>query len=163
MYLVYVFVEKESEKVIYVGSTARPSARIKEHNLSLAGKKPKGAIHNYMIKNNLKLYKDVEVRWIDCADNILDGRLLEEKYYYLYEDTVLNERPGEDRTKNYNPRHRLVRCLEDGKEFKSVLSCSEYYNVPRTTISNQLNGYKKQVKTKDNQILHFEYINVLKV
>ena len=31
MYLVYTFVEKRTQKIIYVGSTARPSERIKEH------------------------------------------------------------------------------------------------------------------------------------
>lgn len=121
MYLIYLFVEKQSQKVIYVGSTARPSARIKEHMLSLKNKKPKNKIHQYMINNNLKLYKDVEVHWIDCTENILDGRLLEEQYFYKYQDTLLNERPGEDRTNQYNPRHRLVKCIEDNKEFNSIL------------------------------------------
>lgn len=163
MYLVYTFVEKRTQKIIYVGSTARPSERIKEHLAAIKGVKPQANIHRYLNSNNLTLYKDVEVRWVDSFDTLLDARLEEEHIYYKHIDTVLNERPGEDRKGNYNPRSRLVKCLEDGKEFQSVVSCSKYYNIPRTTISSNLSGHRKCAKTKDGRELHFQYITVLNV
>lgn len=61
MYIVYLFKEKETNEVIYVGSTSRPIVRLKEHKQQLLGMKPQNAIHRYMTEKKLKLYDDVEV------------------------------------------------------------------------------------------------------
>lgn len=156
MYLVYLFKEKNSNEVIYVGSSARPAERMKEHIQALNGKKNINNIHKYMIENDLRLYKDVEVIWVDSAEG-KDGMLeLEEKYYYKYFDTIKNERPAEDRTGKYNPRKRKVKCLNDGMVFKTVTECSKYYKKGRTTISNVL--IKEKAYTYVNgEKYYFEY------
>lgn len=157
MYLVYLFREKESGKVIYVGSSARPAARMKEHVATLEGRKPTNMkVYDYMRENNLELYKDVEVVWVDRADDDVSLRELEAEYYFKYEGTVLNDRPAEDRNGEHNPKRKGVRCLDDGKEFSSVLQCSKYYGIPRTTLTNHLKGRRKKFK---NTNLRFEYID----
>ncbi len=52
MYIVYLFKEKETNEVIYVGSTSRPIVRLKEHKQQLLGMKPQNAIHRYMTEKN---------------------------------------------------------------------------------------------------------------
>ena len=69
MYTIYLFKEKNTGNIIYVGSSSRPAARMKEHLLSLNGKKKKTNIHKYMLENNLRLFKDVEVIWADIGKN----------------------------------------------------------------------------------------------
>ena len=69
MYLVYLFKEKKTGEIIYVGSSSRPSARLKEHGAQLRGDKQPCKIHNYMNAKKLKLYKDVEVIWVDSAND----------------------------------------------------------------------------------------------
>lgn len=157
MYLVYLFREKKSGKVIYVGSSARPAARMKEHVASAEGQKPSNMkLYGYMRDNNLKFYKDVEVVWVDRAENEKEMRDLEALYYYKYEETLLNDRPAEYRNGECNPKRKGVRCLDDGMEFNSVLQCSEYYGIPRTTLTNHLTGRRKKFR---NSNLRFEYID----
>ena len=155
MYLVYLLKEKRSENVIYVGSSARPSARMKEHIATLKGKKPSNQkLYAYMRDNELEFYKDVEVIWVDCGNDKYEALELEEKYYYIYEDTLLNDRPAENRTGSFNPKRRVVKCLDDGKVFNTVSECASYYGLKRTTLSNVLHGYKSN-KTG----LRFEFNN----
>ena len=141
MYAVYLFVEKSTQKVIYVGSSARPAARMKEHVAMLEGRKDRmQKIHEYMISNGLKLYKDVAIVWIDCADSMEEMHDLEAQYYFKYQDTVLNERPAEIRYGKYNPKRRRVQCLNDGKVFEDITECAQYYNKGRTTINKVVCG-----------------------
>lgn len=158
MYTVYLFKEKSSEEVIYVGSSARPSARMKEHIHQLNGSKSPNNIHRYMIEKGLKLYKDVEVIWVDCAETKEEMWELEEQYYFKHIDTVKNERPAEDRHGHYNPRKRKVKCLNDGNVFKTVSECSRYYNKGRTTISNVLIKEKPYTWINGEKYI-FEYVD----
>ena len=163
MYIVYEFIEKKTNKVIYVGSTARPCERIKEHKLALEGKKPQANIHRYMNENNLKFYRDVIIAWVDYGDTILEGRLKEETLFYAHRDTVLNTRPGEDRKDGYNPRSKLIRCLEDNNTFTSTVEASKFYGVSRQKISKHLNGIRDYVSLDNGTKIHFECIKVLNV
>lgn len=143
MYLVYLLREKATNVVIYVGSTSRPACRIKEHILSLAGKKSKHQkIHSYMRERGLMFFKDVTVEWVDCANDRSEMYALEEKYFGLYKDTLLNDRPAENRFGGYNPKRRFVTCLDDGKTFDTISECAKHYGIKRTTLSNVLHGYK---------------------
>lgn len=146
MYLVYLLREKQTGKVIYVGSSARPAARMKEHVHSLNGKKKLSEhfpLYDYMREHSLRFYKDVVVEWVDVAKDKPSMLALEEQYYYQYKDTVLNDRPAEDRTGEFNPKRRIVKCLTDGKEFETVSACAEYYGYARTTLSCILHGKRR--------------------
>lgn len=146
MYLVYLLKEKATNQVIYVGSSARPAERMKEHNQVLQGGKKaqeKYPLYQYMMNKGLKLYKDVEVIWVDVAKDRESMYALEAEYYYKYEKTVLNDRPAEDRFGRYNPKRRYVFCLTDNKEFKTVTSCAEYLGIRRQILSDILHGRAK--------------------
>ena len=144
MYLVYLLKEKRKNKVIYVGSSARPAERMKEHLACLRGDKPNNQkIYHYMREHKLQFYKDVEIIWVDCASNKDEMLELEAQYYERYKETVLNERPAENRYGGNNPKHRWVKCLSDGLTFKTVTECAEHYGFKRTTLSGILNGSKK--------------------
>lgn len=157
MYLVYLFKEKSNNEVIYVGSSSRPSARLKEHNHQLNGMKKPNNIHKYMIEKGLKLYKDVSVEWVDCVDNKEEMLKLEEKYYYRYLKTIKNERPAEIRNGFYNPRKRKVKCINDGRIFKTVTDCAEYYGKGRTTIGNVCRKEKPYTWINEEKYF-FEYV-----
>ena len=144
MYLVYLPKEKRTNTVIYVGSSSRPAARMKEHVAALNGKKKTNQrLHSYLRENNLSFYKDVTVEWVDVANDRDSMLALEAHYYEVYKETVLNDRPAEDRNGAFNPKRRAVRCLTDGKEFKTVSECANYYGYARTTLSNVLHGIKR--------------------
>ena len=112
-----------------------------------------------MNDNNLKFYKDVEVLWVDCADNEPEIRKLEEYYYFRYIETILNDRPGEDTKGKYNPRRRKVTCRNDGMVFETVSECARYYNKGRTTISNVLRN-EKPYTIINREKYFFEYLSI---
>ena len=159
MYLVYLFKEKSTGQIIYVGSSARPAERMKEHARAINGdKKSDLAIYRYIRDENLRLYKDIEVIWVDSAKDKEEMYELEEQYYFKYLDTIKNERPAEIRKGVYNPRRRKVKCLNDGKIFATVTDCAKYYGKGRTTISNVLINEKEHTWI-NGQKYRFEYIN----
>jgi predicted GIY-YIG superfamily endonuclease len=144
MYVVYLFREKKTGHIIYVGSSARPAERLKEHQQALDGKKKQALIHRYMLQNNLKLYRDIEVIFCDSGKDKQEMIKLEEQYYYKYFSSALkNERAGENKHGWYNPKRRPVRCLNDNKEFKTVLECSRFYNIRRQSIHDVLSNRQK--------------------
>ena len=159
MYIVYLFKEKSTDKVIYVGSSARPAERMKEHNLVIKGSKHSNQrIYDYIRDHGLKLYKDIEVVWVDCADSREEMYDLEATYYFKYKDTVMNDRPAEIRFGKYNPRTRKVRCLNDGRVFSTVTECARAYGKKRTTISNVVTNVKPYTWI-DGEKYRFEYVN----
>jgi len=159
MYVVYLFKEKKTGRVLYVGSSARPAERMKEHMQSLMGMKARTKVHEYMVENHLKLYRDVEVIWVDSGKDKNEMIALEEQYYYKYVDQgLLNERPGENRYGWYNPKRRKVRCLNDGKVFKTVTECSQYYHKGRTTIEKVLTGNTTHTWVNGEKYF-FEYVD----
>lgn len=159
MYIVYLFKEKETNEVIYVGSTSRPIVRLKEHKQQLLGMKPQNAIHRYMTEKKLKLYDDVEVVFTKECRNKEELLRWEEKYYYKYLKTLKKDRPAENRSGVYNPRRRKVKCLNDGNIFKTVTECAAFYKKGRTTISNVLIK-EKPYTLINNEKYYFEYVNL---
>lgn len=156
MYLVYLLKEKSTGNVIYVGSSSRPAARMKEHLQMLRGRKKNNQkLYDYMRKHNLQLYKDVEVIWVDVAENREEMYKLEAEYYYRYEKTLTNDRPAEDRNGSFNPKRRKVRCKSENKIFDSILECCKYYKIPRTTFMRMLN----QEYPKYKMYSDFEYVD----
>lgn len=159
IYFVYLFREKITQKVIYVGSTSRPTERIKEHIQIAEGRKSNNQnIYKYLNENNLELFKDVEIVWVERVKEKELALKLEEEYYYKYQDTVLNDRPAEIRNGHYNPKRRKIKCLNDGKIFNSIIECAEYYGKKRTTINNVVAGQKK-CTIINNEKYYFEYVN----
>lgn len=158
MYLVYLFKEKESGKIIYVGSSSRPSARMKEHHHQLNGMKKPSNIHKYMNEKGYKFYKDVEVIWVDSAENREEMLKKEEEYFYKFIDSVKNERPAENMSGKYNPRRRKVKCLNNGKVFDTISECAKYYNKGRTTICRVLTKEVKYTYVNGEKYI-FEFEN----
>jgi len=155
MYLIYLFKEKSNNTVFYVGSSARPSARMKEHLLCLNGSKQNNQkVYSYMKERNLQFYKDVEVIWVDCAESRQEMYNLEAQYYYKYKETLTNDRPAENRNGQFNPKRRKVRCKSENKTFNSLIECAKHYNIPRTTLTGWLNKPHSKHWTCD-----FEYIS----
>ena len=157
MYIVYLFKEKVTDNIIYVGSTSRPTTRMKEHNQQLSGIRKPSKIHEYMIKNELELYKDVVVEWVDVGVDMEDMLRIEEEYYFKYLSTIKNERPAENRKGFYNPRKRKVKCVNDGKIFRTVTECASYYGKGRTTISNVCIKEKPHTWINEEKY-YFEYV-----
>lgn len=158
MYLIYLFKEKETGKVIYVGCSSRPSERMKEHIQAAEKRKPTNmAIYKYMWEHDLEFYRDIEVVWTDCAETRDEGYALEEQYYWKYADTVLNDRPGENRNGSHNPKRRSVKCLNDGRVFKTVTECSEFYGKARTTVNSVVAGNKPYTWINGEKY-YFEYL-----
>ena len=158
MYIIYLFKEKETGKVIYVGCSSRPSARMKEHIQAAEGRKRSNmAIYKYMNENDLEFYRDIEIVWVDCAETAEEGEAIEEQYYWKYADTVLNDRPGENRDGKYNPKRRAVKCLNDGNVFDTVTACAEFYGKGRTTI-NRVLAKETPYTWINNEKYHFEYL-----
>lgn len=157
-YVIYLFKEKKTNEIIYVGSTSRPATRMKEHLHQMNGIKKPSKIHEYMIERGLKLYKDVEIIWCDCADSKESMLELETKYYFMYLETVKNDRPADNVNGAYNPRRRKVRCINTGEVFKTVSECAERFKKGRTTISNVLIKEKPYTMI-DGEKFFFEYVN----
>ena len=80
MNTIYLFREKKTDKVIYVGSSSRVCKRLGNHIAQLRGDKAMQPIHHYMVDNNLILYKDVEVVLVDFAPDRESMLELEAKY-----------------------------------------------------------------------------------
>lgn len=159
MYLVYLLKEKGTQNIIYVGSSSRPTERMKEHNQIINGKRQSNMkLYKYIKSKGLKLYKDIEVIWVDIAETKEQMHDLEEKYYYKYKDTIKNDRPAECRSGKYNPKRRKVKCINDNRIFATVTECANYYNKGRTTISNVLIG-EKEYTIINGEKYKFEYIN----
>lgn len=157
MYMVYLFREKATNEVIYVGSSARPMPRLKEHRQQLNGSKRQCNIHRYMNEKGLDLFQDVTVEFVYNAETKDEMLKMEEEYYYRYIDTIKNERPAENRKGSYNPRRRKVKCLNDSRVFMTVTECAKFYGKGRTTISNVLIKEKPYTWINDEKY-YFEYV-----
>lgn len=165
IYFVYLFRVKESQKIIYVGSTARPITRFKEHLEALEGKRKNNQkIYDYMNRNNYKLYSDVEIVLCERVKSREEMYKKEAEYYFKYKDTILNDRPAENINGDYNPKRKKVKCLNDGNIFQSISSCAKYYKKGRTTITRALNNYKDNRGINvnytyvDGEKYYFEYV-----
>ena len=51
-------------------------------------------------------------------------------------------------------KKKKIICITDGRRFNSVNEASDFYNIPRRSISNVLTGTRKRVYG-----LQFEYDN----
>lgn len=153
---VYVFVEKSSDTPIYVGSSSRLSARLKEHVESIRGSRRKQKIHAYMNLMGLELYRDVEVRIISAHPNIKEGQHAEAAYYYLHQETLQNDRPAENRFGEFNPKRKAVKCLETGEEFPSVLQAAAHYRTNRQKLNSNISNGNKH-KMPDGRMLTLIY------
>ena len=163
VYYIYLFREKKTGKVIYVGSSARPMQRIKEHiQCAEFRKKTRNNNHQkiylYLRDNNLELIKDVEIVWVERVEDKEESLRLEAEYFYKYKDTVLNDRPAEDMNGNNNPRRRKIICVNTGEIFGSISECAKFYNKARSTISNVVLGEKPHTLINDEKY-YFEYYN----
>lgn len=155
-YFIYLFREKKTGKVIYVGSTKAIGKRLNEHRRAFREEGRMLPIHVYMKEQGLKLFDDVEVCIVEFLQNVSkeDALEVEARYYFKYRDTLKNVRPAEIRNGEYSARNKAVKCLNDEKEFLSIRQAAEYYKLNRTTIMNHLN-HGSTIKSG----LVFEYIN----
>ena len=140
-YFIYLFREKQTGSVIYVGSTRAIGKRLNEHRRAFKEPKHELPIHTYMKQNNLKLFKDVEVCIVEFLQDVTKDKALEveAEYYHRYKKTLKNTRPAENRSGEFSTRNKAVRCLNDGKEYISIRQAAEFYGLNRVTIMNHLN------------------------
>ena len=145
-YMVYLFREKATGTVIYVGSCKNFGARMNDHRRSLRDKgKRLAPIHQYMLDNNLRLFDDVEVAVVWYGVDVTKEQALEKEaeYFYKYQDTVKNTRPAEIRDGEFGANRKAVRCVTDGKVYATMKMAAEAYGLHYVTISNHINkGYK---------------------
>ena len=163
VYYIYLFREKNTGKVIYVGSSARPMERIKEHiQCAEFRKKTKYNNHQkiylYLRDNNLKLIKDVEIVWVERVEDKEESLRLEAEYFHKYKDTVLNDRPAEEMDGSNNPKRKKVVCVNTGEVFDTVTECANYYGKGRSTITRVLQKVAKHTYVNDEKY-YFEYYN----
>lgn len=157
LHYVYIFVEKETEKVIYVGSTSRLSPRLKEHRECCEGKR-KGTqyqkIHQYMNTNHLILFEDVEVRLVSQVDGREEAMKRESELYYQYKETLLNDRPGENKFGKYNPKRSPVYCFNNNTIYETIEEAGRNMPFSPQTISRVVNG-EKEFHTYDGEDYYF--------
>ena len=138
MYYVYVFRIKETQKVIYVGSTRMVGERLNGHRRAFREEKRRQPIHRYMIANNLELLTDVEMAIIDYAEN-KDEALKKESYYYKkYEVTNVNVWDAEKRSGNNSPVRKPLKTPDEKLFFESQRKAAEYFGVSRYTINQMV-------------------------
>ena len=154
-YYIYIFRVKETQEVIYVGSTQNLGMRMNEHRRAFREPKHELPIHKYMKENNLALFTDVEVVIVECLSGVTKqvALNLEAEYYYRYKGTLKNTRPAEIRAGIYATRNKPIRCLNDGQVFGSIRKAAEYYGTTRHALMNHLN---KGTRLKSELV--FEYV-----
>lgn len=132
---IYLFREKKSRKVIYVGRTRIPMRRFKEHEQALATST--SPLYQYMRDNNLLFYRDIELVLVEFVDSgEADANEREQYYTLLYHDSVLNVHLGDDRSGQWSSRNRAVQCVTDGKIYRSVAEATAHYGI--TTLYDHL-------------------------
>lgn len=155
-YFIYIFRVKKTGDVIYVGSTKAIGKRLNEHRRGMRELSHQLPIHKYMKMNNLKLFSDVEVCIVEYFLNATKKDVLEKEaeYFYKYKKTLKNTRPAEIRNDEFAPRSKAVKCLNDGKFYKSIRRAAESCELNRATLMSHLN---KGTVLKNGLI--FEYVN----
>lgn len=155
-YFIYLFRIKNTDEIIYVGSTKSFANRFNDHRRSMREEKRRAPIHKYMIDNDLDFGKNVEVVITEFLEDVTKEQALEveAQYFYKYRNSIKNTRPAEDRSGEFSSRNKAVKCLTDGNVFISVRKASEHYNITRNVLMNHLNK-----GTKMTNGMLFEYIN----
>ena len=161
IYYVYFFREKRTGKVIYVGSSSRPMERIKEHMQCYEGRKKNNQeIYKYLKHNNLELLKDVEIVFAERVKEKHKALELESEYFFKYKETLLNQRPAEERNGSFNPKRRRVQCINDGMFFETITECAKYYKKGRTTMTKILSSKtNKQYTYVNGEKFYFKYVH----
>lgn len=139
-FFIYIFRVKETNEVIYVGSTRIFASRMNEHRRSLREEKRAQNIHKYMNENNLKLYEDVEVAIVWFKDDCEASEAYQEeaRLTNLYKDTVRNFRVAENRQDENSSHSTKVKCLNDGKIYPSIRRLSEVVGIGRDALGKKL-------------------------
>lgn len=140
-YFIYLFREKKTNLVIYVGSCKHIAKRLNEHRRAFKEPKRMLPIHKYMKDNNLMIIDDVEFCVVEFFNNV-DRDIVhqkEEEYFYKHQDTLKNTRPAENRKGVFCHKSKPIICLNDNKIFVSIREAQREYGIHRETIAKHLN------------------------
>lgn len=153
LYYIYLFVVKESNRVIYVGSTRTIGSRINEHRRSMREKEREQPIHKYMKENNLKLIEDVSISIVDTADSKVEALKLETQYFDKYKKTISNIWKAEDKSGEYSPVRQPLICTKTNEIYKSQREAAEKLGISRYQVKKKTDlGELKPINIKDNYI-----------
>lgn len=153
LYYIYLFVVKESNRVIYVGSTRTIGSRINEHRRSIRERDREQPIHKYLKENNLELIKDVAISIVDIADSKEESLKLETKYFNKYKKTISNIWKAEDKSGEYSPVRQPLICTKTNEVYKSQRDASEKLGISRYQVKKKTeSGELKPMRIKDNYI-----------
>lgn len=78
---------------------------------------------------NRLLLKKYQIKYGGCKNNI---------------GTVANRKIRSDKGNSKEFNFKMIKCLEDNKEFRSMKEASTYYKISQTSISNIIHGRSKK-------------------
>lgn len=153
VFFVYEIREIKNGNVLYVGVTRMLGRRFNEHVNALA--KLKGAgIYEYMHKNGLEFYKDVE---FVVVDRVFSRDVANEKEAELIKEhasTVQNNIKIDRRVYNYDCVTWVgVRCIEDNIVFPNINRAVKHYGISRFKITKSADENKVTEINKTFQYL----------
>lgn len=149
-FYIYLFEEKASHKIIYVGRTRYPMRRFLEHRKDC--KTSNIPLYTYMRKNNFELYRDINIIITEFITDEEMANTREQYYTQKFHDTVFNVHLGNDRSGKYSNRRKMIKCLTDGKVYDSIKEAKQVYpNL--TNLSSHL-----QYGTRLKNGLVFQYV-----
>lgn len=144
---VYLFVERGSGKVFYVGTTRYVGRRMNEHRRDLKRNKYT-PLYVYMRDNDLELFRNVDVQLVELVRSRDEAAKLEAAYIERYKDTVVNVVKLDTRKYSTDPRYLKVRCVDTGEVFHAVSAACTKIGVSRYKLTKaiesgaKINGYK---------------------
>lgn len=153
VFFIYEIREIKSGDVLYVGVTRMLGRRFNEHVNALT--KLKGAgIYDYMHKNELEFYKDVEFVVVDRVFNRDIANKIEARLIKQYADTVQNNIKVDRRVYNYDCVTWVgVKCIEDNICFPNVNKAVKHYGISRYKITKSADENKATEINKTFQYL----------
>jgi len=155
MYYIYLFVVKDTQEVIYVGSTLSIGERLNEHRRSFREKRREQPIHKYMKLNDLELLTDVSYSVVDFAESKEEALKKEGMYFDLHRETTANVWKADERDGVKSPVRKTVKSKKDGTVFNSMNAAAKHYGVTRHQIYKMVdNGELVEVD------IDSKYINV---
>lgn len=138
IYYIYLFVEKKTDKVIYVGSTRHIGGRINDHRRGQRDKTREQPIHEYLNKNNLTLIKDVAITIVDMTDTRESALKLESKYFEKYKSTIVNIWKAEKMSGEYSPIRQPLKKKGTDIYYESQRDAGRKLGVSRYQIQKMI-------------------------
>ena len=154
LYYIYIFRVKKDGRVIYVGSSRTIGARINEHRRGMREKRREQPIHTYLLLNNIKLIKDVEISIIDTARTKKESLEKESYYYDLYQKTIANIWRAEEREGKKSPVRQPLKLKGREVFFESQREAADKLGISRYSVRKMLEKGELELVN-----LKYKYLN----